>query len=244
MNAATNLDTLRKERMTRMGLLAEPAGYVDGTNLYEYVGSNPTASVDPFGLQWFKDMGCKNDCEGVLEALIGGIPALPEGGRLDKARQQSGLDFLTMLAQAFKESSFDPNAKAPNSSATGLWQILDGTADDIQDRIWRNFISRDNPMVPGGGRFRDHRTNPYLAATGYYAYLLDRIASAGGDLRKGLERYFGGEGKEDYADKVLKGRDAIRKTCGLGENPTVDQIRNCLKEKCDEIKKVLEATVR
>jgi len=34
-----------------MGLLTEPAGYVDGPNLYEFVGSNPVSLVDPNGLQ-------------------------------------------------------------------------------------------------------------------------------------------------------------------------------------------------
>jgi hypothetical protein len=38
------------ERMTRMGLLAEPAGYVDGANVYEYVASDPEGLVDPAGL--------------------------------------------------------------------------------------------------------------------------------------------------------------------------------------------------
>jgi len=47
MNA---LSTIKSERMSRMGLLNEPAGYVDGTNLYEYVGSNPTNNLDPLGL--------------------------------------------------------------------------------------------------------------------------------------------------------------------------------------------------
>jgi len=41
----------KAERMSRMGLLAEPAGYVDGMNLYEFVTSNPTNLVDPLGLQ-------------------------------------------------------------------------------------------------------------------------------------------------------------------------------------------------
>jgi len=31
----------------------DPLGYVDGMNLYEYVGSNPVANADPFGLTWY-----------------------------------------------------------------------------------------------------------------------------------------------------------------------------------------------
>jgi hypothetical protein len=48
MNATNSVKT---ERMTRMGLPSEPAGYVEGTNLYEYVGSSPTNEIDPLGLQ-------------------------------------------------------------------------------------------------------------------------------------------------------------------------------------------------
>jgi hypothetical protein len=37
--------------MTRIGLLSEPAGYIEGTNLYEYVGDNPEGYIDPLGEQ-------------------------------------------------------------------------------------------------------------------------------------------------------------------------------------------------
>ena len=41
--------SVRSGRKTRMGLLTEPAGYVDGTNLYEYEGSAPAHSLDDLG---------------------------------------------------------------------------------------------------------------------------------------------------------------------------------------------------
>lgn len=41
---------LNTERLQRLGILEEPMGYVDGANLYEYVGSNPEVAVDPLGL--------------------------------------------------------------------------------------------------------------------------------------------------------------------------------------------------
>jgi len=49
MNATQSSD--KSDRMARMGLLNEPAGYVDGPNLYEFVGSNPVDRVDPAGLR-------------------------------------------------------------------------------------------------------------------------------------------------------------------------------------------------
>lgn len=40
-----------------MGLLNEPAGYVDGLNLYEFVSSNPPNWLDPLGLaKWRLDL--------------------------------------------------------------------------------------------------------------------------------------------------------------------------------------------
>lgn len=50
MQATNTSGASRTERMSLMGLLNEPAGYVDGTNLYEYVRSGPTGAVDPYGL--------------------------------------------------------------------------------------------------------------------------------------------------------------------------------------------------
>lgn len=41
---------LNTERLHRLGILEAPMGYVDGANLYEYVGSNPEEYTDPTGL--------------------------------------------------------------------------------------------------------------------------------------------------------------------------------------------------
>jgi hypothetical protein len=55
MSAIATAKTSRQsgfnERLTRLGRLREPAGYVDGQNLYEYVQSDPVGNVDPDGLQ-------------------------------------------------------------------------------------------------------------------------------------------------------------------------------------------------
>lgn len=49
--ANTSARTVSHERLSRLGLLQEPAGYVDGPSLYEYVGSDPVNAVDPLGLK-------------------------------------------------------------------------------------------------------------------------------------------------------------------------------------------------
>ncbi|HVM77894.1 MAG TPA: transglycosylase SLT domain-containing protein [Stellaceae bacterium] len=60
---------------------------------------------------------------------------LPHSAAIDPAvaksiRQASAatsVDFGLLVAEAQQESGFDPKAKAPNSSATGLYQFIDGT---------------------------------------------------------------------------------------------------------------------
>ena len=53
MNVTSNTiaTSARRERLSRLGILEEPMGYVDGQNLYEFVGSAPVGNTDPLGLQ-------------------------------------------------------------------------------------------------------------------------------------------------------------------------------------------------
>lgn len=47
-------------------LQRDPVGYVDGTNLYEFVGGRPTSEVDPTGRVWTRDQLLDNlkKCDG------------------------------------------------------------------------------------------------------------------------------------------------------------------------------------
>ncbi|HNB25889.1 MAG TPA: transglycosylase SLT domain-containing protein [Alphaproteobacteria bacterium] len=46
---------------------------------------------------------------------------------IQQASAQTGVDFSFLMAQAAKESGFDPNAKAGTSSASGLYQFVEQT---------------------------------------------------------------------------------------------------------------------
>src|ERR1041384_1771673 len=48
-------------------------------------------------------------------------------GAIRDAARVSGAGFEYLLNTAVRESNLDPNAKSPNSSATGLFQFLDQT---------------------------------------------------------------------------------------------------------------------
>ncbi len=63
-----------------------------------------------------------------------GMPVLPAGNSgtpvraaIARAAQATGVDFNYLLAQAKIESSLNPSAKAPTSSAAGLYQFTNGT---------------------------------------------------------------------------------------------------------------------
>ena len=77
-----------------------------------------------------------------------------------------------MLCLLWRESSFNENASNPASSAKGIAQILNGTADYIQDTMAPNFGVLSDPfyLLSPGQRLRDNRTNPDVSI--YAAYLL------------------------------------------------------------------------
>jgi hypothetical protein len=60
---------------------------------------------------------------------IGAAPATTRDPRaaIARAAQATGVDFSYLLAQARIESSLDPSARAPTSSAAGLYQFTRGT---------------------------------------------------------------------------------------------------------------------
>ena len=58
----------------------------------------------------------------------GGSTIQPEVlASIQKASANTGVDFSYLMAQASRESSFDPSAKASTSSATGLYQFVEQT---------------------------------------------------------------------------------------------------------------------
>lgn len=55
------------------------------------------------------------------------VPQVAARAAIARASQATGVDFNYLLAQAKLESGLDPNARAGNSSATGLYQFLGST---------------------------------------------------------------------------------------------------------------------
>src|SRR5438874_252818 len=98
-------------------------------------------------------------CLEVLNRIEANMPALPAGQRLAKALEISTLDpHTTLVAIAYKESRFKPNNVNSKAQATGLYQFLASTADDVQDRVVKKFLAAGTqiPKVPMAQRFKDH----------------------------------------------------------------------------------------
>jgi len=73
---------------------------------------------------------------------------------IKESSEKYNVPFSYMMAMAAKESNFDPNAKATTSSATGLYQFIKRTWDDM----WKDSKVKPLPTDPfasadAGARF-------------------------------------------------------------------------------------------
>lgn len=177
-------------------------------------------------------------CSQIFDKITGNMPKLPAGGRLETALKQSGLDApATLIAIAFKESSFNKDAENDESSAEGLFQCLKGTADDIQDRVVKNFLAGAAiPNVPANGRFADHRKDADAACFCAWAYLLDRIAAKGNKLKEGIKAF--GDNTEQYPKDILAEVAALRAAVGSPADKPTDMalLKKGMSDKCQAIK--------
>jgi Transglycosylase SLT domain len=64
-------------------------------------------------------------------------PANPVVDAIKQGAQRTGVGFDYLLATAQKESALDPNARAPSSSATGLFQFIEQT--------WLGLVKSEGP---------------------------------------------------------------------------------------------------
>ena len=94
-------------------------------------------------------------------APIGATTAHAAGSRdarvrdaIAHAAERTGVDFSYLVAQAKLESSLNPNARAPTSSATGLYQFIDSTWLQTLDRHGASFGMDDaaDAIHISGGR--------------------------------------------------------------------------------------------
>lgn len=135
-----------------------PAGNTNPTNRADAAAANSTAK-SPSDIR-----GWDQASPAVKAAII-------------DASNRYGVDVVVMAQFAAKESSFNPNAKAPTSSATGLFQFITGT--------WNGLVNQGKiaGLPPGSP---DKRLDPQFNAAGGAVFLRDNAKIIGsndvGDL--------------------------------------------------------------
>jgi hypothetical protein len=138
-----------------------------------------------------------------LEAIVNGdvadganVPSGPSGGRqltLDEMRNLvenhnlSKLPDELIMSVAWKESSFNPDAAANGSTATGLMQMT------------RTAVAEVNRNLPAGLGY-SQMTDPVEAIEAGSRYLDMRVNRAGGNLLNGLNGYRTGPG---YGNSII-----------------------------------------
>jgi membrane-bound lytic murein transglycosylase MltF len=151
----------------------------------------------------------------VLNSPLGFIDPLglkplsyPDIKKLVAENNRSGVADEVIIAQSWKESSFDPDATNPDSSARGLLQVTKGAAKDV-------------------GANHDDLFDPALninAGTDYLQNRLDLVRKRRQDLtgeesriRRALELYkSGGPEGAGYGDNILAAAECLK---GRKNNP-------------------------
>lgn len=154
----------------------------------------------------------RQDAESINTAAGGG-PADVKGWRSATAEVKNailnasrikGVDAKTLAQFAFIESSFNPNARAGTSSATGLYQHINNTWMDLVRSGRINTIAANTPRETA----LSQRTDPVSSALGGAAYIQLNAASIGstkpGDL---YLAHFAGPG---VAKKIIRACDTGR----------------------------------
>lgn len=142
-----------------------------------YGGGTATGTLTPEEAKTLKDAAARARLDGKAYDA----PTLA-AGPIRMASDQSGADFTYMMKLAEAESSFVHNAKASTSSATGLYQFIEGTwsymilnygtkhglgdfgaqVETYKDELGRDQARIPNPLIRQA--LLDMRSNPQIAA--------------------------------------------------------------------------------
>ena len=100
------------------------------------------------------------------------------------------------------ESTFNPNADNPKSTALGLAQLLTPTCKDIVDRYKAFGLSSASDLKTDSDPKKDSRIIPEISIKYLCVYFAYKVKEADGNLAKAIKRY--GENTNEYLNKVLK----------------------------------------
>jgi len=121
-------------------------------------------------------------------------------GAIERAARATGTSFDYLLKTALRESNFEPNAKAPTSSATGLFQFIDQT--------WLATLKQAGPSL-GYGDY----ASAIVQSSGHYSVPDPNMRRAIMDLRL-----------DPTANAAMAGAltqaNAAQLSSGIGRKPT------------------------
>ncbi len=146
---------------------------------------------------------------------------------LRRASQATGVDFGFLLGTARRESGLRPDAKAPTSSAAGLFQFIDQTwLSTLKKHGAKHGYGAYADMITQGpdGRYRV-QNNEARAAVMNLRYDPDAAALMAGELASDHADYLRGRlgrsptGGELYAAHFLGPKGAARLVEGMRANP-------------------------
>jgi RHS repeat-associated protein len=153
-------------------LSEDPINFEAGINFYDYVENNP--------VNWLDSLG--------LEAL-----SYPTIAGLVGKNNRSGQSNELIICIIYKESSFDPDAQNPNSSAHGLMGVENGAAKDLG--VDPATLSDPAINIQVGTTYLRRRIN------------WRRPFGGGGNVASGLSKY--GPGPR-YSRSILKCEECLK----------------------------------
>lgn len=223
---------------TGIFLSKDPAGFVDGPNLYAYVTQNPWTFFDPEGLkkpdEHYKNKRANNKNIGRLNKRLEGAKNLSEkskdgirnqisGLERDNARIDKAINAIETSARALNERKNMQVKASELDDESALFR--DGINAHIQGEIsdaWNSVVTSFGQMLPGS-----HASNQawYAWQSGNYAnavgYGLSSIGEAGlavGTMGSGSTIMQGAQGIPTMSLSLTRGSGSVHAFYSVSEN--------------------------
>jgi len=145
---------------------------------------------------------------------------------IKNAAAKTGVNFTYLMEKAAVESSFDKNAKARTSSATGLYQFIESTwLKMVKDHVDKHGLGKFAAKIDDQGRVSDSRTraeilnlrkNPEIASlmaaefdSQNYARLKQNVGGEIGSTELYMAHFLGAGGASSFLNAMKKSPNMV-----------------------------------